>query len=284
MKIILFVCLFSIFANAYIPEPEMILDKTAAKHGRGLYIIDQDIIFIDNNISYTVHEQWIIDDGYNARMRAQGKKQLKDRLDITIIYKDKKKYYLDASGNLKADNNYTSWIEPFFHFRSKEGLKSHILSTGILSASDFSQHAQLKSNAKENSHVKPNFINLSRVNGAINWAFGTPTPLSAEQAYPGLWIEQDTFEIDKFRLKSGTEVIATDYSRYSNGLYFPKVRRVKLKDSFVEIHTKEVRAMSNSSSNKKLLQPSDISKKDQDRWLKMPSDSSVIIDFYSHAR
>lgn len=284
MKLILSICLFSIFANAYVPDPDMILDKTADKHGRGLYLIDQDVIFIDNNVSYTVHEQWIIDDGYDARMRAQGKKQLKDRLDITIIYKDKKKYYLDASGKLKADNNYTSWIEPFFHFRSKAGLKNHLLSANILSASDINQYEQLKSSAKENSYVKPGFINLARINGSISWAFGTPTPLSAEKPYPGLWIEQDTFEIDKFRLNDGTEVTASDYSRYSNGLYFPKIRRIKFKDSFVEIHTKEVRTMRSSKANKKLLRPNDIGKEDKERWLKMPSDSSLIVDFYSNAR
>ena len=52
----------------------------------------------------------------------------------------------------------------------------------------------------------------------------------------------------------------------------------------IEIHTKEVRTMYNSASNKKLLQPHDIGKDDKERWLKMPSDSSLIIDFYSHAR
>lgn len=285
MKLFIFLgLLFPSIAMAYIPKPEMILDKTADKHGRGLYLIDQDVIFIDNNVSYTVHEQWIIDDGYTARMRAQGKKQLKDRLDITIIYKDKKKYYLDASGNLKADNNYTTWLEPFFHFRSKEGLKSHLLNTKILSATDFNQYEQLVESAKDNSYVKPGFINLARINGSISWAFGTPTPLSAEMSYPGLWIQQDGFEIDKFRLADGTEVTATDYSRYSRGLYFPKIRRIKFKNSMIEIHTKEVRTMSSSSSNKKLLQPNDIGKEDKERWLKMPSDSSLIIDFYSHAR
>lgn len=285
MKLMIFlICLIPTFAMAYIPEPDMILEKTADKHGRGLYLIDQDVIFIDNNVSYTVHEQWIIDDGYNARMRAQGKKQLQDRLDITIIYSDKKKYYLDASGNLKADNNYTSWIEPFFHFRSKDGLKGHLLSTKILSATDFNQYEQLKSSAKDNSYVKPGFVNLARVNGSISWAFGTPTPLSAESAYPGLWIEQDGFHIDKVRLTDGTEVTATDYSRYSNGLYFPKIRRIKFKNSMIEIHTKEVRTMSSSSSNKKLLRPNDIGKEDKDRWLKMPSDSSLILDFYTYAR
>jgi hypothetical protein len=65
------------------------------------------------------------------------------------------------------------------------------------------------------------FVHLARMGGAIAYSYGTPSPVEGTPL-PGLWIEQDQFNIRKVRTPDTSEVFFNDYGTYSKGLVFPK--------------------------------------------------------------
>ena len=53
--VFLFVGLFQCF-HSYVPNLEMIVNKTIDRNGSRYYVIDQDVVFKEANTNQTVHE------------------------------------------------------------------------------------------------------------------------------------------------------------------------------------------------------------------------------------
>src|SRR4051812_38777653 len=68
---------FSLPALAYIPEFGLIVSHAAEQHGKGLYLVDQEVTYRRDAEAYTVKETWIVSDEGNLRVTLEGRGALK---------------------------------------------------------------------------------------------------------------------------------------------------------------------------------------------------------------
>jgi hypothetical protein len=212
-------------AHAYIPPYWMIMSRTAENHGRGIVIVDQDVIFSHSQEPQIVNERWIIQGESSLRLEVTGRKQLKDVIRLTYVYQNGRRYFIDENGVRKSEKIPDNFFEPYFHFRYSKNIKPILVSQNIAPA------ASLKSEPHRYSEKRPlpepdSYVRLSRVGGTISYAIGTPSPVDTQDAYPGIWIEQDRFVIRKLRLPSQLEISANNYKSYTQNLFLPQERTV----------------------------------------------------------
>lgn len=280
--VFLFVGLFQCLAHSYVPNLEMIVNKTIDRNGSRYYVIDQDVVFKEANTNQTVHEKWVIGpDEY--RVRVTGKNILSGLLDITFLYSKGKRFYIDSNGEKRVQDISDNFIEDFFHFRDSQKLLKKMVQMNILKPHRLG--LQLKQFDLNTTYHPDEKIRLSRAQGVINYAIGDPTPLSAEAALPGVWIEQDQFVVRKVRFPSGLEMVAKNYTHYGRQLYFPKNRTVKLGDKMIEIHLKGINALWGSDDLIAQLNQKSLDKKKYPYLVaKLPENTPSILHFYKTAR
>src|SRR5579863_9158352 len=64
--------MYACTASAYIVGSHLVFDRVTAQHGRGAYAIEQDVTFRDGIDTVTVRENWLVADGGEMRLQAQG--------------------------------------------------------------------------------------------------------------------------------------------------------------------------------------------------------------------
>src|SRR5271165_1585743 len=113
LKFILGISFLSAPAMAYIPPYWMIMSRTADNHGRGVYVVDQDVVFNHGEEPIIVNERWFVQGEQNMRLEVTGRRQLKDLLRLTYIYQNGRRYYLDENGVKKSEPITRDWFEPY---------------------------------------------------------------------------------------------------------------------------------------------------------------------------
>ncbi len=107
--------------HAYIPPYWMIMSRTADNHGKGLYVIDQDVVFSHGEKAAeeasVINERWIIQNEQSMRLEVTGRRQLKDQIRLTYIYQNGRRYFVDENGVKKSEKTSDDFFEPYFHFR-----------------------------------------------------------------------------------------------------------------------------------------------------------------------
>src|SRR5471030_1197438 len=93
----LFVLFVALTTQAYIINSHFIFDRTTQQHGKGTYIIDQEVTFHDGPDSIAVKENWLVVDGGEMRVMAQGPGFKTFRL------LKKKRIYWTEAGSEKAE-------------------------------------------------------------------------------------------------------------------------------------------------------------------------------------
>lgn len=209
-------------AFAYIPEYKTILSRTAENHGRGVYQIEQDVVFRSGVDTYVAKETWWIKDENNMRLQVEGRGPLKGLLQMQVIYEGNQKHVVDANGNVKTFRLAEDWSEPIFSFRNSKNMRNKLVSQRVLPADSLRDANRIS--GKPETFTPPSYLRLGRSGGAVNYAIGAPTPANDPSAKPGVWIEQDQFVVRKIRFPSQLTVTADQYQRYDGGLLFPKAR------------------------------------------------------------
>src|SRR5688572_9149115 len=98
------VILFSaVVSHAYIPPYWMIISRTSDNHGKGPYFIDQEVAFQVGDKTLIANERWTILNEHSMRVEVTGRRQLQDRLRMTYIYKDGRRYFVDENGVRKSE-------------------------------------------------------------------------------------------------------------------------------------------------------------------------------------
>lgn len=222
------------FAEAAIPKTNMVLLRTAENAGTGYYQIDLEVQFPNGQDPLVLKESWMIEDQNNMKVLITGVKDFKDQVSLLITLNN---------GNRAVGNNIRKvsddFIERYFHMRSPEQFAQILAQQKILPANALYQKPIRT--VKDVDFSAESFVRLSRTNGVIAYAFGNPADANqAEQAFPGMWIEQDQFVIRKFRLPSGVEVSADRYSPFARGLSYPRTRSLRWGGQQVIIQTLNV--------------------------------------------
>lgn len=286
-KMISIVALFLLFSNSaqsYIPRFDYILTRTANTHGSGIYLIDQDIIFTGgNNSPVTLHEQWLIEDGKSLRVRVTGKSELNESIAMTFLYNDQNRYTIDEHGQRRALKASEEFIEPLFHFRSPSFLKEWLYSIKMIPRWALADPPKIKK-IEDIKVQDENFVRLSRSLGVVNYVIGSKPTQEMPTKLPQLWIEQDFFNIRKWRTPKEALILADKYQQHRNNLWFPQMREVRWDNNRAIITVTQVKNFPNSSQLRKRLAVSSLDViKEPELKANLPK-NEIINDFYNRFR
>lgn len=274
---------FSTSALAYTPPYWMIMSRVAENHGKGHYKIEQNVQFDHAGESFYVLERWYIEDEDSFRLEAFGQGQLKDKLRLTFVYKDGRKYFVDSNGVRKSEKIPADFFESYFHFRRSKVIKPRLVAHKI------APPESLKSENHRYSEKNPNrpeesYLRLGRSGGVVTYTIGKPTPVGASEQSPGLWIEQDQFNVRKIRFESGTEVIANAYQKHSRDAWFPGELQVSWNKHSAKINVTRADAIGSTKSVKDLLSPSSLNFGENPKLALVLPDDAIVAEFYRQLR
>lgn len=272
------VLLSSVSVFAYIPPYWMIMSRVAETHGKGTYAIDQDVVFPGETEPLLVNEKWTVLNENKMRLEVTGRRQLQGKIKLIFIYDDSRKHFLDEAGMRKTGRAPTDFFEPLFHFRFSKNIKPYLVAQKVAPAES------LRSEPFHYSIQKPqaapeSYVRLARLEGVVNWAVGTPSLPGAQS--PGLWIEQDQFNVRQIRLADNVQVTARRYENFPQGLSFPRERDVQFNKTTVRIVTNSVSSVGSSKDALAKLEPQSLTK---DVGGAVWPESQLIRAFYTQLR
>lgn len=281
MTALVFALLTSLSTFAYIPEYSLIASRTADQHGRGAFLIENEVILRRDGEPLTVKETWTVNGEGQMRVTLEGKGPLKGLVQGSILFENTQKFFIDPSTQrLMQQRLGEDWLEPLFHFRSSKFLRSRLVTLKVAPAESLHDRAPLSSDNNDPQYTPPGFVRLSRVGGSVAWAIGTP-PANGVATAPTLWIEQDQFVIRKLRTPDQTVVKADDYTKYDDGLYFPRTRTYNFGKTTVEIRTVSVKSLGRLKGvDSRFKNSSLVAARDA---LKLP-DAEALKEFYARYR
>lgn len=273
---------FSVVAWAYIPPYWMIMSRTAESHGKGMYMIDQDVIFPGEAEPYIVNEKWYVLSEGNLRVEVTGRRELQGKINLVYIYDENRRHFIDEAGQRKALRTPGEFFEPLFHFRFSKSIKPYLVAQKIAPAESLKSEPH-KYNPKETgAPPEENFLRLGRIDGTVAYVIGLPTLPNNENQNPGLWIEQDQFTVRQVRYPSQLKVTAKRYETFSQGFKFPREREVQFNNATIRIVTNSVNGIASSGENKGRVQSSSLAGL-KDFKAQLP-DEKLIRSFYSTVR
>lgn len=286
-RLLLVSTLFSVsmacsLAQAYIPPYWMILSRSAETHGHGVYLIDQDVVFQHGDDPYIVNEKWTVLSEGTMRLVVSGRKQLQNQIHLTYIYRDGHRYFVDENGVKKTERAPDDWFEPFLHFRQAKSAKSLAIARGLAPPSS-AKSEPFKYSQKKPMPEPEGYVRLSRVDGSVSYALGTPTPPNTNELLPGWWLEQDHFFVRKIRFKSQAEVSAQNYKNFHD-LWLARDVQVTWPGKQAKISVNNVVSLGPDAKNKSSFDPNELNfGKDPSVARVLPDDASIR-DFYTHMR
>lgn len=266
---------FTLQVSAYIPEYSMIASRAAEQHGRGSYMIEQDVTIRREAEAFTVRETWLVNGENSMRVSLEGRGPLKGLVSGAVIYEGNSRIFFD--GSLRSQKLGDEWLEPFFHFRNSRFFRSKLVSMKVAPEASLKDRAPLASEGEPN-YEPPSFIRLSRTGGAIAWAIGV-SPAQGES--PTLWLEQDQFVIRKFKTANQSVLRADQYSKYDDSFWYPRTRTYQFGAYTVQVQTLKVQPVSiKAASDARFKGATLVAKKE---LLKLP-EVDGLRDFYQRFR
>lgn len=275
------VCIFNgLAAWAYVPPTRMILSRVSENAGTGTYTIEQEVQMSVGIEPIYLKETWVVENERNMRLTVTGTKDLKDLVRLQYIYVGGQKWQY-KNGKKESEKIPDDFIERYFHFRNSENLIASLQTLKVL-PNPLSRKKTISKKGEEFKYEQEPFVRLSRAEGGISYAFGTPTPVDQKELLPGLWVEQDQFTVRKIRFPSQAEVTAENYAPFARGLNFPKLRTLQWNQNTVTIRLLNVSAKGSAGSQ--AFQPSTLDVPYTMRSLPNASAQTLIEEFYSRFR
>jgi hypothetical protein len=234
---------------AYVPPYAMILARTADLHGKGAYVIEQDVIYKTNTEQQSLHETWTVLDENHLKVNFEGIGPLKSAIKGSFIYDSSQKFANEPGQPLKTRRPGEDFIEQFLHFRSSKNIRPHFVQLHMAPPESLRDGAQLKSEGPLD-YAPESYVQLARLKGEIVWAICRSPEI---EMHPAAFIEQDEFLIKRLRLLSHNTVDFEDYVKYEGGFFYPKQILYKWKDRTVTVQTKSVRHLGNTIKAKELF-------------------------------
>ncbi|MES2855881.1 MAG: hypothetical protein V4692_08455, partial [Bdellovibrionota bacterium] len=126
-------------------------------------------------------------------------------------------------------------------------------------------------------HAPEALVRLGRVDGVVAYVFGVPA--TGDESKPGVWIEQDSFLLRKFRFPTSAEVVASHHVTYDSALKLPKDRRISWDSNVVNVRVLSAKALP-AAQAQKLLASTTLTANDA-KEARLPD---VAKEFYSRFR
>ncbi len=275
MKIFLAIIFLGVTAWAYIPSSSFVFDRVSNLHGKGAYRMTMDVTFTENNETQVVKESWLILDGGEMRVTAQG-----EGFQLTHLLKRGKIYSIEQNGQERSSDLSLDAFMPPLLIRNSLDLKRYFVRWGALPVDSLKE----KRMPKESKDVKVEsdpFVRLGRANGAVQYEYGPP-PNSTST--PGVWIEQDHFFITKMRSPTGAEFTGQNYIVFAKNLAFPKIQTIIFNGKKTDIKVTSVSGIDLTAEQKRQMDFSWM--RDHQEKTQWPSHSlsNSVQEFYKHFR
>lgn len=277
MKTILALLLSSAFA--YIPPVRMVLQRTAENSGNGVYVIEQEVQFPNNQDSLFLKETWVIESDHTMRLTVTSAKDAKDPIRMQFLYAGGQRWDLN-NGSRESHRIPDEFLEKYFNYRSSERLGAAMIQMKALPPTALAKKP-LPKTVEAITYEPEDFVRLARTDGVTAYSYGTPSTEGTSN--PGFWIEQDQFVIRKIRLPTQVELTADSYTPYAKGLLYPKNQTVRWGQNTVNIHLIGVSARSAKNTGN-TFQPSGLDVPMKLDGLNNQAAKEVVLEFYSRFR
>lgn len=268
--------IFSIFAVAalaglspawaYIPSTSNILRKTVKTHGESAYQIEQEVQFQIGPRSHLVQEKWTVENGDTLRLEARPAGSA-DSWSLTVLYSGGRRYVWDE-GKVKSQPLSPEFAENLFHYRQLNDMMRRLVQLQVL------PQRALRSAESQQYNPEP-WVRLGRLGGSISLVLGAQEPGAA-----GLWIEQDSFLLQRLRFNSQAELVVEENREHTARMSFPQLRRYLWNQHSVLVRTTNVTPITIGPKTRPLLSPQSLS---QEKNASLPEEA-LIQEFYSRFR
>ncbi len=226
-------------AQAYIPQSQTIVSRLARNHGKGYYVIEQDVQFRTSTEPVILRERWIVENGENMRLSVSAPKAGADPIRYDAIYRDGKRTSGDLTGATRTLPVTGEFLEGFFHARSGRTFLGSLVKSRILPPQALREKPRV-TKIEQIKYTPDPYIRLGRTAGVVTWIFGEPSPAEGKLNAQA-WIEQDSFTLRRLRFATDAEVVAERHSAYAANLRFPRERTVSWGDNSVQIRVVSVK-------------------------------------------
>lgn len=275
---LLFTLLTACVSFAYIPEYSLITSHAADQHGKGSYLVEQEVTLKKDGEALTVKETWMVINEIYMRVTLEGRGALKGLVQGSMIYEGAQRFFIDPKNPpTRVQRLGDDWLEPLFYFRSSKFLRNRLVTLKVAPAESLKDRPSLPAEG-EIKYAPPSYIRLSRVGGTTAWEIGQPP---ATGVHPELWIEQDQFVIRKYRAGDQVLLRANDYNKYDDGFYFPRQRIYNFGNYTVEVNTLQVKSLGKLRSDDLRFKPAKLTAAKD--GLKLP-EADGLREFYQRFR
>lgn len=245
-------------AWSYIPKSETIANRIARGHGKGFYVVEQDVQFRTSTEPLVLRERWVIENGESMHLSVSSPSSAKtsEPIRYEVLYRANRRTLTDPIGGVKTAAMSPEFVEGFFHARTGKTILSSLVQSRIVPAAIL--HEKPKATKIEQIKHQPDpLIRLGRTAGVVAWILGEPSPAEGK-LNPEAWVEQDVFNLRRLRFPSEAEVTADRYSSFPGSLRLPRERQVTWSSNLVTIRVVSVRPLSPAQIGR-ALDPSSIS-------------------------
>lgn len=230
-------------ADAAIPHSRTIVSRLAKNSGKGVYVIDQEVRFSGTE-GVVLKERWLVQNAEAMRLTVQGEKPGDFRFDA--LYKDNRRTStapaaifapsstspnpelaakVEPGKDPKTTGMPSDFFEPYLFFRTSSKFLEYFVKAKILPPSAARERPRIGNIATYKPAPEVG-VRLGRVAGTVAWVFGEPTPVDAKTAFPGAWIEQDSFLLRKIRHMSQSEMTLGEHAPGGGGLRLARERSI----------------------------------------------------------
>src|SRR6476646_6697962 len=105
--------IFSSISQAFIPTSKTILSRATHQHGKGSYVVEQDVTLKAEGEPIVLREKWTIVNAEVMRLSVLRKGGADIRLEC--VYRAGKKTSVDSTGSPHVSANSPEFIEPYFY-------------------------------------------------------------------------------------------------------------------------------------------------------------------------
>jgi len=278
--VIFVVQLFAPHTHAYIPHSQTIINRIVKSHGKGSYIVEQDVQFRTSTEPLLLHERWLVENGESMRVTVTAPSAGKsvDPIRYDAIYRGGRRTVTDPGSGAKTIAASPEFIESFFHDRSARGLTNSLIQARILPPGFLRDRPKLQKIEQIKYTPEPD-LRLGRDAGVVAWIFGQPSPQKGP-LNPEAWVAQDLFSILKLRFSSEAEVTADRYTTYAGALKLPRERTVSWDGNSATIRITSVRTVATAQLGRQ-LEPDSLNPLAKNSRL---PDLAQVREFYSRFR
>jgi hypothetical protein len=233
--------LLCLSAQAYSPPYTMILSRTAENHGRGTFVIEDEVAYRDGTNLQLVRETWTVLDENRMKVSFEGEGALKDQIKGSFIYENRNRLS-NETGATKPRRLTENWLEPLFYFKSSKTMRSRLVQLKFAPPESLKDRPVIKPSGGADFEPE-SYVKLTREKGMVAWAISKDFD---SHSSPELWVEQDQFVVTKIRQDASASIDADDYAKFDGGLYFPRSRTYHWNDKTVTIQLLSIKSLGTS--------------------------------------